>query len=240
MQYKKYRKYKKQNTDSCLGSVLTFFLYLFFIAIGISIIVSLWEAILIACAIALAIFLIYKISSFVILYFLNRKKQSNSIKHSVFVDDSSNQLSSNTQHNTYESKVSLMTDCEKAFYKVFCKVVNNDYIIQPQVNLASIISKTSSHLYHNELFRNIDFGVFDKSYNLKLLIEINDNTHNSKERRERDKKVHTICTMANIPIITFWTSYGINEVYIEKRLRKYLTLPMKEAEKTKYHETSYD
>lgn len=91
-------------------------------------------------------------------------------------------------------------------------------------------------MYHNELFRNIDFGIFDKSYNLKLLIEINDKTHTLSDRRERDKKVRTICAKANIPIITFRTSYGINEEYIEKRLHKYLTFPSKENDETKTYE----
>ena len=127
---------------------------------------------------------------------------------------------------SYSSKESLMTDCEKEFFRVFRKVLPNEYILQPQINLASIINKESFSQYQNELFRNIDFGVFDQNYTLKLLIEINDATHTQPERIERDKKVAFICAQAGIPLITFWTKYGINEIYIKKRLYKYLQLPI--------------
>lgn len=132
-------------------------------------------------------------------------------------------LSSNA---SYSSKESLMTDCEKNFFYVFRNVLPDEYIIQPQINLASIINKESFSQYQTELFRNIDFGIFDQNYTLKLLIEINDSTHMQPERIERDKKVCTICAQAGIPLITFWTEYGINETYIQNRLFKYLHLPI--------------
>ena len=50
--------------------------------------------------------------------------------------------------------------------------------------------------------------------------------HTQPERIERDKKVAFICAQAGIPLITFWTKYGINEIYIKKRLYKYLQLPI--------------
>lgn len=130
----------------------------------------------------------------------------------------------------YSARDSIMTDCEKAFFTAFSNVLGDTYILQPQINLASIIRKEADAKYQNELFRNIDFGVFDKNYSLKLLIEINDSTHKKPDRVERDKKVRAICEKAGVPLIAFWTQYGVNEQYIRNRLAKYLPLLRAQAQ----------
>ena len=92
----------------------------------------------------------------------------------------------------------------------------------PQINLAAVISKDddSSH-FQNELFRNIDFLITDSEFKPLIFIEINDSSHNSNQRKERDQKVHNICEEAGIPIITLWTSYGVNKEYIKEKNRYY-------------------
>ncbi len=124
----------------------------------------------------------------------------------------------------YSSKNAFMTDCEKEYYAAFTEIVGDKYIIQPQINLASIVNKDSYSKYRSELFRNVDFGVFDKNYQLKLLIEINDKTHESAERRKRDHKVRLICEDAKIPLVTFWTIYGVDKSYIRFRLSEHLQI----------------
>lgn len=116
----------------------------------------------------------------------------------------------------------IMTKTEEYFYNIF-KYVETEfgYIVQPQVNLASIIEKETSHKYINELFRNIDFAIFDKDYSkLLLLIEINDNSHFlSSERIERDNKVNSILKDANIKLVKFYPKYShIREKIIDRLL----------------------
>lgn len=121
----------------------------------------------------------------------------------------------------YEKK-RLMTFTEKQFHEAIKKAIPENYILLPQVNLATIIRRVDEHTYQNELYRNIDFAIFNSEYMPLLLIEINDNTHNEIDRRERDRKVKEICQCAQLPIITFWTEYGINEEYIYKTIHKYI------------------
>lgn len=128
----------------------------------------------------------------------------------------------------YVSKQCIMSECEKEFYLAFKEAIGEKYIIHPQINLASLIKKEGDFRYQNELFRNIDFGIFDTEYNIMLLIEINDRTHEQRERIERDQKVRDICEKAEIKLITFWTKYGINSEYIKKRLGEYLDLGAEE------------
>lgn len=124
----------------------------------------------------------------------------------------------------YQSK-QLMSEYEKYFYEILSKNFAQDYIIMPQVNLASIIEKIKDFpkQYQNELYRNIDFGVFDKnSMKPLLLIEINDKTHNQPDRIKRDLKVKEICNQANIKLITFYTKYDNKPNYIVSRIKKEL------------------
>ena len=123
----------------------------------------------------------------------------------------------------YKLKSSLMTKTEKEFYIAIKKALPENYILQPQVNLATIIKKISSEHFQNELYRNIDFCIFDLDFRPIALIEINDETHSTdKSRQARDYKVREICQAADIPLIRFWTSYGINQEYIDKKIKEVL------------------
>ena len=101
----------------------------------------------------------------------------------------------------------LMTAYEYKFYQIL-KTLEDEYIIVPQLNLASIVKKMNNNKYYNELFRNIDFAIFTKDYKkLLLLIEINDETHNQRKRKDRDLKVKKICNDIGASIMTFYTKY---------------------------------
>lgn len=128
----------------------------------------------------------------------------------------------------YQLKSSLVTNTEMNYLKCIKEVLPEGYLIQPQANLASFIFRTDGAKYQNELFRNIDFIITDLLYKPLILIEINDKTHLSHDRVERDKKVANICEEAGIPIIKLWTSYGVNPEYIKKRVEETLAvLPVK-------------
>lgn len=121
-------------------------------------------------------------------------------------------------------KKNVMTSCEMKFYKIFKELENEfNIVIQPQINLATIINKIGNH-YQNELYRNIDFGIFTAdNRKLILLIEINDKTHRQKNRRERDYKVEQICEEAEIQLIKFYPENIKDKNYIYNRIKKILT-----------------
>lgn len=127
--------------------------------------------------------------------------------------------------NQYTTKSSYTTECENKFYKILKDNFSNEYEIHPQIPLSSIIKKhkTFENQYQGELYRVIDFGIFSKdSLKPLLLIEINDKTHKTKERRERDNKVKEICESANIELMTFWTEYSNTKEYIINRIKSSL------------------
>ena len=118
----------------------------------------------------------------------------------------------------YQLKNSLVTETERKYLSAICQVTPQGYTVQAQVNLASIIEKTDNSKFQNELYRNIDACIFDTYFRPIALIEINDSTHNNPSRIERDKKIAMICEEAGIPLIRFWTKYGVNYEYMRKKI----------------------
>lgn len=157
------------------------------------------------------IFIVVLVVVGISLYMLRIEKENLNIKN----------IHKTIYENQYRKK-ELMTKEEKYFYNLL-KIFKNEYEIMPQVNLATVIQKIDNHKYQTELFRNIDFGIFSKDYNeLLLLIEINDQTHNIKQRKNRDKKVKAICQISDIKLITFYTNYPNKPDYVINRVKSEL------------------
>lgn len=118
----------------------------------------------------------------------------------------------------YKSKKTLISKSEQEYYLAIKSSLPEGYWAFPQVNLASFVEKTDNSRFHNELFRNVDFLITDSNYSPLIIVEINDQTHNNSDRKERDLKVKHICEEAGIPILKFWTSYGVNPNYIKEKI----------------------
>ncbi len=127
----------------------------------------------------------------------------------------------NRKNNYYKKR--FMTDNELNFYNKIKTLENEDYKIVPQVNLATIIEKYGKS-FNNELFRNVDFAIFDRDFqNILLLIELNDSSHKKANRIKRDIKVKNICNSADIKLITFYTNYPNNKDFVIKRIKQELS-----------------
>lgn len=116
----------------------------------------------------------------------------------------------------------FLTKTEKEFYNFLIQIESEKNVkIIPQINLGTIIEKRKSKLdkYRNELFKNIDFGIFDNEFNLLFLIEFNDKSHNKPDRKERDNKVKKICKITGIKLIPIWYSeYAEEKELIRKKI----------------------
>lgn len=124
----------------------------------------------------------------------------------------------NSNKEKIYTKKKLMTDCEYNFY-IKLRELEKNYKIVPQLNLAAVITKKSHSYNYLDLFRNIDFAIFNNDYSeLLLLIELNDKTHNYNRRKKRDRKVKEICDKANIKLINFYTKYPNEKNYVINRI----------------------
>lgn len=127
----RYMRYKTKKIGSLAGALITITFYFFAIVLGICLIVNYWKFLLTLTLVILGIFLIFQ----AIRYFWMQHANSKHITQSI--QDKSVQ----EQTNIYSSKNHLMTPTEMKFFEVFQEIVGSNYIVQPQINLASIIEK---------------------------------------------------------------------------------------------------
>jgi len=114
---------------------------------------------------------------------------------------------------------------EKIFRKKLEDVVDhNKYIIEGQASLRQMVEKAlKKKCWSQELNRDIDFRILSKeNYELVLLIEYNDTTHDNPERKERDRKVNYICKEAGLTLLTIKRDDNMTLDYLRGKLEDYL------------------
>ena len=121
----------------------------------------------------------------------------------------------------YSVKPRYISPCEEEYFELIKSLINPKYKIFPQVPLSQIVEKHSQANYKTELFRTIDFCIFDESYYPVLCIEINDSTHVTKSRAQRDAKVSEILKSARLPLLVLWTYEGSEANLLKKTLKPY-------------------
>lgn len=106
----------------------------------------------------------------------------------------------------YSLKKRVLTDNEKRFFHLAKQVLAKDLIITPQANLQSFID-TDSITRNDELFRNIDFVIFNAEDYIPLLaIELNEYQHYTNPHYiKRDKSVKMILKVIGLPLVTLET-----------------------------------
>ena len=124
----------------------------------------------------------------------------------------------------YFAKEAFLTPTEIEYYNILSALIGDNYLLFPQINLATVVDKEYVYNSRTDLFRNIDFGVFDYNFKPILLIEINDNSHIRKDRKERDEKVADILKKAKLPLVTFWVKDGIDPEGMRREISKYVRI----------------
>ena len=145
-------------------------------------------------------------------------------------EEKAERLKINTEH-IKESELSeekiyfkkrIITNIERIYYNKIKNIIPSNYILQVQIPLCSIVNKKRNYTYRNQLFRVLDYGIFDKEGNVIVIIELNDSTHYRQERIERDYKVQEILKNAEIPLITIWANDRKDEEELKNELEKYI------------------
>lgn len=139
------------------------------------------------------------------------------------IQQDTNSINYTKNEETIYTRKKLMTDYEYKFYNIL-KELQDNYTIVPQLNLAAVVKKINNNRYYSELFRNIDFAIFTKDYQeLLLLIELNDQTHNNYNRKDRDLKVKKKCNDIGVKLMTFYTKYPNEKAYVINRIKNELS-----------------
>lgn len=124
----------------------------------------------------------------------------------------------------YMLKQTLFGEYEKIVFEIISDKLDKKYVVFPQINLQAII-ETDSKQRNDELYRNIDFVIFEKStYKPVLAIELNDKSHQVPYKIKRDESVKKICEKAHLKLIFLQNKdlYTRNTVEIFNQIKKYL------------------
>ena len=119
--------------------------------------------------------------------------------------DSVNQKTSTVYR--YNRKYVIMTEREQEFYKKLKLVCGDSILIFPQIHLSSLFFHNVKGQNFKLAFRfinrlSVDFVLVDsRNFKTLLAIELDDSTHNEKDRIKRDLIVNDIFEKANFPFL---------------------------------------
>lgn len=108
--------------------------------------------------------------------------------------------------NSYQRKY-LLTKNEYREYMQLREIANrNNLIICPKVRLLDIIEPRKGESEYQKLLnkiqsKHIDFVICDKDLRVKAILELDDNSHNQRDRQERDAFVDQILTSVGYKVI---------------------------------------
>ena len=119
----------------------------------------------------------------------------------------------------YRSKSCLLTSSELKFYEML-KNSFPDTNIQVQQVLYSFIEQEREYFNQRPtgLYKSVDFLMCDDELKPLVALELNDKSHTSLDRQQRDKFVYTLLETCAIPHVVFTTSEELNEEIIRKRI----------------------
>lgn len=80
------------------------------------------------------------------------------------------------------------------------------YVVCPKVRMLDIVKPRSGEKKYKTLFykiqaKHVDFVVCDQNMNIKVIIELDDNTHDTQKRKERDEFVDTVLKSVGYSVI---------------------------------------
>ena len=126
--------------------------------------------------------------------------------------------------NYYRPKIYITTLNELHFYEVLLDIAKElDFILFCQVSLYSIIEpkkeldRSTKRTFLNKIDRkSIDFVLVDKkNCKIKLCIELDDYTHNKKDRIARDEFIDTLFEQLGVSLLR----YPVYPVYYRETLK---------------------
>lgn len=126
----------------------------------------------------------------------------------------------------YKPKKYVISLTEKNFYTILLEIAKElDLILLTQVSLYNIIIPRETK-YKNVAFnkirsKSIDFVlVSKKDCRIRLCIELDDYTHNRKDRIERDTFINELFKSLNINLIRIKTSNYYNKEVIKQKIEE--------------------
>jgi ssDNA-binding Zn-finger/Zn-ribbon topoisomerase 1 len=132
---------------------------------------------------------------------------------------------------SYQSKGALFSPAERSFLGVLQQAVGNNATIFGKVRVADVVEPKASlgrsarqKAFNKISAKHFDFVLCDKGdLSVACAIELDDGSHNSKRRHERDEFLKEVCEAAGIRLIQIPAKSGYVIEEVRKLLPDYLT-----------------
>lgn len=136
----------------------------------------------------------------------------------------------------YKKKRYFFSVAELKFFEVLKEVIGDNYYIFPKVRVCDIVNSEDKNNYSqfNRIkSKHVDFLICTKDpIASKIIIELDDSSHNHKSRIKRDKFIDEVFASSEIPIIHVKVKSFYDKEILIRELQK--------AYKTKYVFTEKD
>ena len=120
----------------------------------------------------------------------------------------------------YFKKKHFVSRAELSFFRALEQAIEGKYYIFPQVRLSDLVyvkvAKGEYQKYHNKINRkSVDFVIVEKNdLNPLLAIELDDRTHNHKNRIKRDDFVENVFEKVGLSLLSIKcaTTYDVQKI----------------------------
>lgn len=123
---------------------------------------------------------------------------------------------------SYQRKYLLSLNEKSEFKKLVAWASVHDFYVFPKVRLLDIVEPRKGEEHYKSLLwkvqaKHVDFVVCDHECRIKFIIELDDNSHNKKNRAERDQFVDLVLKGVGYSVRR---TRGISEEFLESLLNK--------------------
>ncbi len=135
-------------------------------------------------------------------------------------------------NNSYEyrKKEFLLTRSEHEFYDSLIQAVGHKFYVFPQIHLDALANHKIKGQNWLAAFRHIneksvDYVLCDKSYiSPRLVIELDDSSHDDLDRQERDEVVEGILAEINLPLLRIRNYGNFNSSELARQIKTKLSI----------------
>ncbi len=129
----------------------------------------------------------------------------------------------------YRQCDNFLSAAELAFFKVLCDAASSHYYVCTKVRIAdlvSVVNRRNNMGHANRIDRkHVDFVLCDpETMTPKLVVELDDSSHQRKDRRERDELVDSVFEAAELPILHVPWSRSYDCEQLKQQIRESIGL----------------
>jgi len=165
------------------------------------------------------LFVLGAITVFLAIEIKNSRKLSSAQNKEHLPDAPTKPIAEPTVRFRYRRKNFIMSRTENAFFDTLIQAVDGKYYVFPQVHLSEILDHEVRGQDWTYAFRainqkSVDYVICDRQFRRPLLaIELDDSSHNSESRRQRDINVEYMLKEAGMPLLRLQNGTKTPELY---------------------------